>query len=154
VPTPSKFTDGNRKKILEALQVGASRRTAAAVARIGEATLRRWMEEGREAKEGSRFHKFYKDVLEAEAHPRMRALGVIYNEMDNPGIAWKFIERREPGFAPPMPSVPTGPAAPVMIQLSFHDGEALAAVQVIEGEFVEQDQAAGPRGLPSPSSSA
>ena len=32
----------------------------------------------------------------------MRALGIVYRELPNdPMLAWKFLERREPGFAPP-----------------------------------------------------
>jgi transposase-like protein len=152
MPTPTKFTGETRQQILEALQVGASRRTAAAIARVDEATLRRWMEQGKSAGEGTRFREFYTQVLEAEAHPRMRALGIIYRAMeDKPDFAWKFAERRESGFAPPMPQALQ--AAPqVQIQLSFHDGGALAPSVVqsfIEGEVVEQDEEPSPRSLPA-----
>jgi hypothetical protein len=151
VPGQSKFTAERRQKILEALQVGASRRTAAAVARIDPATLTRWIQSGESAESGSRWRQFFEDVHEAEAHPKMRALGVVYKELsDSPALAWKFIERRESGFAPPMPHASASAPGPVVIQLSFSDGGPLASSQVdqlIEGEAVEQDEAAEPRQL-------
>lgn len=152
MPTPTKFTTETRKKILEALQVGASRRTAAAIARVDEATLRRWMDQGKSGGEGSRFREFYDQVLEAEAHPKMRALGIIYRAMeDKPDFAWKFAERRESGFAPPLPAAASTAPAQVQIQLSFHDGGPLPSVvqSFIEGEAVEQDEEPSPRSLPA-----
>ena len=96
MPTPSKFTAEARTAILEALAIGASRRTAAHLAKIGEATLRRWMADGAKASEGSRYRQFHDEVLAAEAAPLVRALGIIYRELpDKPDLAWKFIERRE-----------------------------------------------------------
>ena len=144
MPTPSKFTAESRQKVLEALRVGASQRTAAAVAGVDVATLRRWVERGKAAAQGTRWAQFAADYEEAEAHPRVRALGIIYSELpDNPGLAWKFIERREPGYAPPMPVAPAGPVGPVVIQLSLSDG-SLPAIgmlddpNVIEGEVASE----------------
>lgn len=152
MPTPSKFTEPVRKKVLEALKVGASHRTAAAVAGIGENTLRRWLERGREAEEGSRWRTFVEEVEQAEAHPKVRALGIIYREMnDNASLAWKFIERREHGYAPPMPQGPSAPSGPVVIQLSLSDGRPLALSDtVIEVEGFEQDEEARRGELPEP----
>lgn len=140
MPNRSKFTAETRSRILEALKIGASRRTAAALARVGETTLRRWMEKGENSSEGSRFRQFHEEVLEAEAHPRERALGIIYREMaDNPALAMKVIERREPGYAPPMPHAPQMPAGPVVINLSLSDGRQLQLPPpVIEGEVVDE----------------
>lgn len=122
MPTPSKFTAETRQKIIEALSVGASRRTAAAIAGVNEAQIRRWLKKGEESEEGSRFREFYTQAIEAEAQPRLRALGVLYRELpDNPALAWKFIERREPGYAPPMVNQPAAVGAPVIIQLGFAD---------------------------------
>lgn len=121
----SKFTEETRQKILQALSVGASRRTAAAIAGINEAQIRRWLKQGETATRGSRFREFYDAVNEAEAAPRVRALGIIYREMpDNPALAWKFIERREPGFAPPV-SAPAAAPAPQVIVLTLDDGRPL-----------------------------
>lgn len=159
MPTPSKFTEATRTAVVGALKVGASRRTASATARIGEATLRRWMEQGKEAAEGSRWRRFHDDVLEAEAHPKLRALASVYDEMPgNPALSFKWLQARESGFEPPMPMVQ--PAVPQMIQvhLSFHDDGALSpsAVQAfIEGEAIEQDEPAEEvRALPAPGPAA
>ena len=141
MPTPSKFTAERKRKILEALSVGSSRRTAAAVAGIDEAALRRWIEKGKDAAPGSSFGKFAEDVAEAEAHPRMRALGVIYNELPNrPDLAWKFIERREPGYAPPLPNAPER-QGPLVIELALAGGSPLElrAAEIVEGEIVAEE---------------
>lgn len=148
MPTPTKFTADRKKKIIEALTVGASRSTAAAIAGLGdESVLRRWITKGKEAAPGTSFAEFYEAVLEAEAHPRMRALGVIYNELpDRPDLAWKFIERREPGYAPPMPNIVPS-QGPVVIELALSGGAplALAAAEIVEGEIVaEEDPGADP----------
>ena len=143
MPAPSKFNPETRQKIIQALSVGASRRTAAAIAGVDHQTLARWLERGKTSAEGTRWHEFYMEAMEAEASPRMRALGIIYREMpDNPRLAWDYVQRREPGYAPPMPNVQQALAGPVVIQFSFTEAvaaPALPAGEVIEGEFVEQD---------------
>jgi hypothetical protein len=154
VPTVSKFTAERRDKIVQALQVGASRRTASHIAGIDESNLRRWLVKGAEAAEGTRFREFYEEVRRAEASPSMRALGIIYKEMpDNPMLAWRFIERKEPGYEPPAPFAPSAPSV-TTIHLSFHDGGPLdsgAIDAIIEGEIVEQDdEPAEVHSLPAP----
>ena len=143
MPTPSKFTADRRAKIIEALSVGASRVTAAHIAGVDEAQIRRWVKRGEDSPAGTAFRQFYEDVLQAEAHPKMKALGIIYREMEGrPEFAWKVLERREPGYAPPMPHVQQALAGPVVIQFSFTEAVAAPALgtgEVIEGEFVEQD---------------
>ncbi len=102
MPFPSSFTEDRRDKILQALRVGASQRTAAAIAGISEGTLRDWLKKGKAAAKGTQFREFYDAAQEAEASPRLRALGIVYKEMPaNPALAWKFLERKEPGFEPP-----------------------------------------------------
>lgn len=145
---PTKFTAEVRGKIIDALTIGASRRTAAAIAGVDESQIRRWMARGREADPDSSFREFHDAVIAAEAHPRMRALGVIYKRLpDDPTLAWKFIERREPGYAPPMPSAPAAPTGPVIIQLSLSDGRPLEVAEtVIEVQPIESHDE--PPGLP------
>lgn len=127
---PSKFTEPVRQRILEALRIGCSRRTAAALAGIGEATLRRWLDRGAKETQGG-WAEFAQQVAEAEAEPNARALGIVYREMETrPDLAWKFIERREPGYAPPAAQVPAV-QAPVVIQLSFADGTPLALSETV-----------------------
>jgi transposase-like protein len=140
MPTPTKFTTETRQTILEALTVGATQEIAAAVAGVSKGTMSKWMTKGREQTAGS-FHDFVMEVEEAEAHPKMRALGIVYREMENrPDLAWKYIERRVSGFAPPV-AQPAAVAQPVVIELSFHDGSAIAE-SYIEGRAVEQDETA------------
>lgn len=141
MPTPSKFTVETRQKIIQALSVGASRNTAAHIAKVDEAQIRRWIAKGKESEAGTRYREFYEQVLEAEASPRMRALGIIYRELpDRPDLAWKYVERREPGYAPPMPAMMPQPAGPVIVQLAFSNRSPLqlAAAEVIEGEVVDE----------------
>lgn len=148
----SKFDASRKSKILEVLALGASMETAASLARINPVTLYRWLRAGQDAAPESQYGKFWLDVQEARAMPRLRALQTVYNELeDDPTMAWKFLERREPGFAPPS-SLSAGPAGPVVIQLSFSNGQALphatgalddGIIDVEEAELVE------PRALPA-----
>lgn len=158
MPTPTKFTDPVRRKILGALQLGASRPTAAAIGGVSDETLRRWLERGKRMDEDSAsgFRKFYDAVHEAEAYPKVRALQVVNKAWeDKPDLAWKFIERREHGFAPPVPQAAAPAMGPVVIQLSLADGRPLELSDtVIEVGAVEQDEAAGSTGDPAPLASA
>lgn len=120
MPTRSKFTADRRHAILELLRAGASRRTAASVAGVDHSTLLRWIERGKSGAPGGRFREFFEAVEQAEADPRLRALETVYKELpDNPGLAWKFLERREPGYAPSMPQAPSPPVGPILIQLTL-----------------------------------
>lgn len=102
MPARSTFTEEKRETILQVLRIGGSGRTAAAAAGVPHTTYLRWLAKGRAASPGTRFHEFAEQVEEAEAAPRVRALGVVYRELpDNPLLAWKFLQAREPGFAPP-----------------------------------------------------
>lgn len=141
----SKFDASRRAKILEVLEYGASMETAAAIARITPVTLYRWLRQGEDANPESQFGKFYLDVMEARAKPKERALKTVSNELDDdPQMAWKFLERRENGFAPPSTRF-VGPSAPVVIQLSFANGAALPGGgpgdpeddDIVDGELIE-----------------
>lgn len=130
MPTPSKFTEEVRRAVIDALAVGASRRTAATIAGVSPSQISRWLARGERAREGTRWHEFYLRATQAEAAPRMRALGVIYRELPNrPDLAWKFVERSEPGYAPSARQAPSPPAGPVVIQLALHDGTPLGPPQ-------------------------
>jgi transposase-like protein len=146
VPTPSKFTEDRKQRVLEALRIGASHQTAAAIAGIDAATLTRWLQRGRAARSGA-FREFVQAVEAAEAEPKMRALAVVYEELPNrPELAWKFIERRERGYAPPIANTSPPNAGPVVIQLRLSDGGEPALTRradVIEVEN-EQDRSALP----------
>jgi hypothetical protein len=119
LPTPSKFRTATRARVIELLSCGASRRTAARVAGIEHSTLVKWITKGRDAPEGTLFHRFYLQVMQAEAQPRLRALRVVHDAMpDHPDLAMKFLERREPGFAPGGAHMEPA-TGPVTVQLTF-----------------------------------
>ena len=152
---PSKFTPEAKTRILEALQVGASRNVAAAIAQVHGATLKRWLDEGKDASESSPYAKFRAEVLEAEAHPKMRALGVIYQAMEHrPDLAWKFIERRVDGYEAPVAQQQAVSAGPVNIMLSFTETARPAMTEVIDvgpAEQASSEQPALPaRATPKP----
>jgi hypothetical protein len=141
MPQPSRFTEPVKKGILEYLRLGASRQTAAHANGIGKATLTRWVQEGETAARGSAKRKFYEAVIQAEAEGNVKALRIVRAEMENdPKLAWKYLERREPGYAPPQPHAPSTPEGPMVIQLSLSDGGRPALPEpVIEGDVVDDD---------------
>jgi IS30 family transposase len=98
---PAKFTVRRRELILDLLRAGASRRAAARAAGVHHTTLVKWLRRGEQARHPeSQYACFREEVLEAEGHPEMRALRQTYDRIsDNPDLAWRFIDHREPGQA-------------------------------------------------------
>lgn len=139
MPTQSKFTEPVKKRILEYLRLGASRQTAAHASGVNKGTLTRWMQDGETSARGSAKRKFYEDVLGAESEGNIKALRIVSLEMENdPKLAWRYLERREPGYAPPMPQSPSVPIGPVVVQLAFSGRKPLALEsEVIEAEVVD-----------------
>lgn len=147
----SKFTQRATERILQATAIGCAQETAAALAGIDQATLSRWLTRGKkeleragDEDEVSAYASFYRDYAFAQAAPRERALGIVYREMDNrPDLAWRYVERKEPGYAPPQPAAFEKPAGPVIIQLSLSDGSpvgAFAPTIDVTGSTREQDE--------------
>jgi hypothetical protein len=137
MPTPSKFTADTRQTILEVKRVGGPDTLACAAARITVTTLNRWLDKGKTAEEG-RYREFFEEYQEAKAHPKVRALGMVYKRVaDNDQMLWKYVERQVDGFAPPMPNVHQAPTGPVVIQLSLSDGRPALPSTVIEVADVE-----------------
>ena len=146
MPARSKFTQATRQRVLEAKRIGASDRTAAHIAGIDHSTLGRWLARGKGAGEGSSYRAFHDEFRAAEAEPRLRALAIVHEQMpDNPSLAWKFIERREDGYAPPA-AAPPSPAWPptTVIQLKLSDGRPLPGL--IPSEPITVDSTRGPQG--------
>lgn len=151
----SKFTQDRRTRILEAFACGASLQTAAALAKISQETLYRWLKRGEESTDDeSQYHKFYLECQEARALPTERALRIVHDAMpDYPMLAWKYVERREPGFAPPTVGAPPS-SGPVIIQLSFSDGAPVSdrlktPVIDIPADEVTDSEPTEPAALPS-----
>jgi len=145
---PSKFTAERKARILQAKKVGASDKTAARVAGIDPATLRDWLKRGQDGPKDSSFKKFWEEFEEAAAHPRERALGIIYNALpDRPDLAWKYVERREDGYQAPIAAPIAVAAGPVNIMLSFTE-LVPPAVSEVTIEPTESS-ASGPAELPA-----
>src|SRR5881394_1283637 len=131
--TPSKFTADRKEEILRAKRLGASNLTAARAGGVDEKTLRNWLEKGEAADEGSAYREFWQAFEAAEALPVVRALEIVSKAMiDKPDLAWKFLERREVGFAPPAPQAPALAPGAVKIQLAFVDGRVSGEGTVID----------------------
>jgi hypothetical protein len=131
VPTPSKFTSERRRKILEILSAGGSRRAAAAVAGVDHATLARWLARGREAAPGGRWHTFLRDVEQAETHPLIRVLRDEYDRaQDSPMAALRFLDRHD-AWAEDEPPLPADPG---VIRLELTDESPPALGSGCEGE--------------------
>jgi hypothetical protein len=121
---PSRFREAERRVILAAVGIGASRNTAARLATISPATLHRWLERGARASAGSRFRTFYEAVIQAERTPRTHLLPVP--NLDDVADAWKIADREwrllplQDWRPPEWDDLTPVPAEP--IKLTFHDG--------------------------------
>ena len=61
-----------------------------------------WLAKGKAASEVRGSPSSSRTSRRPRPHRDVRALGIVYKELpDNPMLAWKFLERREPGFQPP-----------------------------------------------------
>lgn len=132
---PSKFTAERIEEILRAKRLGASNNTAAAAGGVDEKTLRDWVQKGEKAPEGSPYRQFFEDFRGAVAFPNVRALEIVHQAMQaKPELAWKFLERKEPGYAPVQ--TPVAPAVPVLIGLSLGH-EAPTQTELVEGTVID-----------------
>jgi hypothetical protein len=125
MPTPSRFREGERRVILAAVGIGASRNTAARLAKIRPATLHRWLVRGAKASEGSRFAQFRAALLEAERTPRTQLLPVP--NLDDVADAWRIADRewRLPpaeDWRPPEWDDENFGSVPRSVRLTFHGG--------------------------------
>jgi hypothetical protein len=133
--TASKFTTQRTERIIQAAALGASQDTAAALAGIDQGTLSKWLARGQKELEAAEnledltaYAHFAQQWNFAQAAPRERALSIVHREMEsNPRLAWDYLQRKEPGYAPPSPELPDRGSGPVIIQLSLADGSPLGA---------------------------
>ena len=145
MPTPSKFTADRRQALLEAPTFRASERTCAREAGIDHETLRRWLKRGEESQDDGNFRDFFEAWEAATSHPRVRALRSLYKAVpDDVRAAQWFLERSEEGFEPPNTRQAPPKIGPVVVALSFHDGEPVAALGggtvITVGEPVPDEQ--------------
>ena len=92
----SKFNDETQKRIIQAIQMGATYEIAAEHAGICRKTLYSWIEKGKTASRGSKYYTFLHDFRKAEARAALTSLTTIQKEIQNgdwKAAAW-FLDRR------------------------------------------------------------
>tara|TARA_Y100000592_G_C5450792_1_gene308610 strand:+ start:981 stop:1652 length:672 start_codon:yes stop_codon:yes gene_type:complete len=92
----SKFNDETQKRIIQAIQMGATYEIAAEHAGICRKTLYSWIEKGKTASRGSKHYTFLHDFRKAEARAALTSLTTIQKEIQNgdwKAAAW-FLDRR------------------------------------------------------------
>ncbi len=92
----SKFNDETQKRIIQAIQMGATYEIAAEHAGICRKTLYSWIEKGKTASRGSKHYTFLHDFRKAEARAAITSLTTIQREIQNgdwKAAAW-FLDRR------------------------------------------------------------
>lgn len=92
----SKFNNETQKRIIQAIQMGATYEIAAEHAGICRKTLYSWIEKGKTASRGSKHYTFLHDFRKAEARAALTSLTTIQKEIQNgdwKAAAW-FLDRR------------------------------------------------------------
>jgi len=92
----SKINEETKKRIIQAIQMGATYEIAAEHAGICRKTLYSWIEKGKTANKGSTFYSFLHDFRKAEARAALTSLTTIQREIQNgdwKAAAW-FLDRR------------------------------------------------------------
>lgn len=93
----TKFNPETRRKIIQALEAGNYRKTAAALAGVDESTFYKWMKRGEKAKSGKYF-QFVQSVKRAEEKAKAYHLQQIRKASENgswQASAW-YLERKHP----------------------------------------------------------
>ena len=93
---PTKLDDLTAKRILDAIAAGCSRTAAAEAARVGRATLMRWLRRGLEGEQP--FRDFRDRMKKAEAEAESAMVAVIRSAAEGgtwQAAAW-WLERRRP----------------------------------------------------------
>lgn len=94
----TKFDSDTCHKIIQLLEQGNYRKTAAAVAGVDETTLLRWIKRGRESKSKGKYYQFYQSVKKAEEKAKAYHLQQIRKASENgswQASAW-YLERKHP----------------------------------------------------------
>ena len=92
----TKLNEEIAKRIIQAIQMGATYEIAAEHAGICRKTLYSWIEKGKTASQGSRYYTFLHDFRKAEARAALTSLTTIQKEIQNgdwKAAAW-FLDRR------------------------------------------------------------
>lgn len=92
----TKLNEEVKKRIISAIQMGATYEIAAEHAGICRKTLYSWIEKGKTASKGSKHYTFLHDFRKAEARAALTSLTTIQREIQNgdwKAAAW-FLDRR------------------------------------------------------------
>jgi len=92
----TKLNQELQKRIISAIQMGATYEIAAEHAGICRKTLYSWIEKGKTANKGSTFYTFLHEFRKAEARAALTSLTTIQREIQNgdwKAAAW-FLDRR------------------------------------------------------------
>ena len=92
----SKINEETKKRIIQAIQMGATYEIAAEHAGICRKTLYSWIEKGKTANKGSALYTFLHEFRKAEARACLTSLTTIQREIQNgdwKAAAW-FLDRR------------------------------------------------------------
>jgi hypothetical protein len=96
VARPTKLTPEVREAIVKAVRAGAPRSLAARAAGVSEATLHRWLAQGRDEGKGPR-HELVKEIEQAEAKAHMHAVACWLSAMKSDWRACEsYLARRDP----------------------------------------------------------
>lgn len=97
---PTKFTEATRTKVIEALNAGVPRSTAAIHARINPGTLSEYLARGQKAREAGvddEYHEFLNAVEEAESGLEILLVGrVVAGSKKDPKLGLELAARKWP----------------------------------------------------------
>jgi hypothetical protein len=106
MPTPSRFTEARRARLIAILASGGSRAAAARAAAIHPSTLSRWLARGRTAHPEGRWAAFYREVERVERlAPTLQPIEERDPLFPTPAAALRYLERHEPVDPPEFPRV-------------------------------------------------
>lgn len=93
---PSKFTPEVRKRILDALRIGATRQDAALASGVSVSLFMEWLDNGRKQKTGA-FVEFLESVEQAEGEARLKFTAVIARAANDGDwrAAESYLKRRD-----------------------------------------------------------
>lgn len=141
---PSKIDPQIVNILVQAIQLGASRRVAAAAAGIHASTLFGWLARGREAESGI-FKDFFDQIKRAEASCDLRCLSKIQEAAADgkwQAAAW-LLERRNPEYqlnGPPPVAVHVDSRSVTVKQLIAELDKTEDAIQAIKGPVIDLDE--------------
>ena len=136
-----KFTAETKERIIKAIQIGGTYKLAAAAGRISEATLYKWLAEGRAGLPGK--VEFLEDLKKAEAQNAQLALATIMKNIQTGHLTACFwmLERRH-GYTKVNETSPASQAGVDdldLTQLAQELKEIASASEAVEDEYLIEE---------------